>query len=58
MITAERNSGQSTAERTGTRRPIVQFPQMVGRLVVPTDDHGQDRRGGLARIIPLKQVNS
>jgi len=51
MITAERNSGQSTAERTGTRRPIVQFPQMVGRLVVPTDDHGQDRRGGLARII-------
>jgi hypothetical protein len=58
MITAERNSGQSTAEHTGTRRPIVHFPQMVGRLVVPTDDHGQDRRGGLARIIPLKQVNS
>ena len=58
MITVERSSSQSTAERTGTRRPIIQFPQMVGRFVVPTDDHGQDRGGGLARIIPLKKVNS
>jgi len=24
---------------------------MVGRFVIPTDDHGQDRCGGLARII-------
>jgi hypothetical protein len=59
MITVERNSSQSTAERTGTRQPIIQFPQMVGRFVVPTDDHGQERRGGLASIIPLKKkVNS
>ena len=58
MITMARNSSQSTAKRTGTRRPIIQFPQMVGRFVVPTDDHCQDRGGGLARIIPLKKVNS
>ena len=55
MITVERNSSQSTAKRTGTRRPIIQFPQMVGRFVVPTDDHCQDRRGGLARIIPCEE---
>lgn len=57
MITVERNSSQSTAEPTGTRRPIIQFPQMVGRFVVPTDYDCQDRGGGLARIIPLKKVN-
>jgi hypothetical protein len=57
MITVERNSSQSTAERTGTRRSIIQFPQMVGRFVVPTDYDGQDRGGGLARMIPLKKVN-
>jgi hypothetical protein len=28
---------------------------MVGRFVIPTDDHGQDRCGGLARIIPLNE---
>lgn len=56
MITVERrNTSQSTAERTGTRRPIVQFPQMVGCFVVPTDDHGQDRRSGLARIISFEE---
>jgi hypothetical protein len=58
MITVERNPSQYTAERTGRRRPIIQFPQMVGCFVVPTDNHGQDRRGGLARIIPSKKVNS
>jgi hypothetical protein len=55
MITVERNLKSISAERTGTRRPIIQFPQMVGRFVVPTDYHGQDRRGGLASIIPLKK---
>jgi len=54
MITVERNSSQSTAESTGTRRPIIQFPQMVGCFVVTTDDHGQDRCGGLAHIILVK----
>jgi hypothetical protein len=44
-------------ERTGTRWPIVQFPQMVGRFMVPTDDQRQDWRGGLAGIIP-EEVNS
>lgn len=38
--------------RTGTRRHIAQFPQMVGRFVIPTDDHCQDGCGGLALIIP------
>jgi hypothetical protein len=47
----------TSAERTRTRQPIIQFPQMVGRFVVPTDYQRQDRRGGLARIISEK-VNS
>ncbi len=51
----ERNSGQYTALHTGTRRPIIQFPQMVGRFVIPTDDHGQERRGGLAGVIPFEK---
>lgn len=54
MITEERNSSQSIYH-TGTRQHIAQFPQMVGRFVIPTDDDSQDRCGGLARIIPLEE---
>jgi hypothetical protein len=39
-------------------RQILQFPQMVGRFVIPTDDYGQYRCHCLARIIPWRMKAS
>jgi hypothetical protein len=49
------NCGKEVKSISAERTATIQFPEMVGRFVIPTDYDSQDRRGGLAGIVPLRE---